>query len=243
MPKKVEKDEDKNVDNKKTKRNVKNTEKDSEKNTVKNTEKNYETSNNKSKEKQTNSNKKHENPDNPEIKKAKKDSKKENTEIAKKSEKEIQEAVGKEIKENKKMPQEELKIIYKQVFQNVCIAIAIMIYLNFLILGFVNIKNEIFITDLKVFGITLLAIAIGIFEYAYNKDSGKIALYGIETLLLSFVTIALIYINLIWNSKFVYITAFSTYVFAIYYIAKSIVIYNKMKKQYFFEEMKKIIKK
>lgn len=156
---------------------------------------------------------------------------------------EIQEAVGKEIKESKKIPSEELKKMYKPVFQNVCIAIVIMLYLNFLILGFININNDTFITDLKVFSLTLLALAIGIFEYAYKKDSGKYAIYGIETLLLSLVTIASIYVNLMWNNKFVYIIALLAYVFSIYYVAKSIVIYNKMKKQYFLDEMKKIIKK
>lgn len=160
-----------------------------------------------------------------------------------KSKEEIQEVVAKEINENKKIPQEELKKMYKQVFINVFIAIVIMLYLNFLILGFKNIKDNVFITDLKVFSLTLLAIAIGLFEYAYKIDSGKFALYGIEVLLLSLVTIASIYIYLIWNEKFVYIMAFLTCVFAIYYTAKSIVIYSKMKKQYFLEKMKNIIKK
>ena len=118
-----------------------------------------------------------------------------------------------------------------------------MLYLNFIILGFVNIETEIFFTDLKVFSIALVIIAIGIFEYAYKKDSGKYTIHGIEMLLLAVSTIACIYINLMWGDRFIYIVAFITYVFAIYYLFKSVAIYNKMKKEYFVNEMKEMIKK
>ena len=175
--------------------------------------------------------------------KDKKKNKETKKELAKSEQKEIEEAVGKELKSKKKLPAEELKKINKRVFQNVFLAIVIMFYLDFIILGFVNIENSVFITDLKVFGMALLLVAIGIFEYAYKKDSGKHIIHGIEILLLAFITILLIYVNLMWSNKFIYITAFVSYAFAIYYVAKSIIIYKKMKKEYFLEEMKKIIKK
>ena len=175
--------------------------------------------------------------------KDKKKNKETKKELAKSEQKEIEEVVGKELKSKKKLPAEELKKINKRVFQNVFLAIVIMFYLDFIILGFVNIENSVFITDLKVFGMALLLVAIGIFEYAYKKDSGKHIIHGIEILLLAFITILLIYVNLMWSNKFIYITAFVSYAFAIYYVAKSIIIYKKMKKEYFLEEMKKIIKK
>lgn len=156
---------------------------------------------------------------------------------------EIEEAVAKEIKSNKKLPIEELNKINGKIFSNICLAIVIMIYLNFVILGFMNIESSIYITDLKVFSITLLFISIVIFEYAYKKDSGRYAVHGIEILTLAFITMAFIYINLILSDKFVYIVVLTLYVFAIYYVAKSIVIYNKMKKRYFINAMKEIIKK
>ena len=124
-----------------------------------------------------------------------------------------------------------------------CLAVVIMIYLNFFSLGFVNIENSVLVTDLKVFSIALLVISVGIFEYAYKKDSGRHAAHGVEILLLAFTTMALIYVNLMWQKKFVYIVALITFVFAIYYVAKSIIVYKKMKKQYFINEMKEIIKK
>ena len=100
-----------------------------------------------------------------------------------------------------------------------------------------------FIVDLKVFAVSLLAVAIGTFEYAYKKDSGKIAIYGIEMLVLALCMLAAIYIDIMLNSKFVIIAILTTYAIAIYYTVKSIIVYTKMKRQYFIDSMKKIIKK
>ena len=160
----------------------------------------------------------------------KEEDKKNKTQIQEATTKEIEEAVGKEIKKKKKLPSEEIIKINSRVFQNICLAVVIMLYLNFIILGFINIEKSVFITDLKVFSMAILLVSIGVFEYAYKKDSGRYTINGIEVLMLSFITMILIYINIMWEGKFVYISAFFTYVFAIYYVAKSIIIYKKMKK-------------
>ncbi len=165
------------------------------------------------------------------------------TRLAKRRDRDIAEIVREEMKKSKKVADVELGKIHSRVFQNICLAIVVMLYLNFVVLGFVNIENSVFATDLKVFSIALLVIAVGIFEYAYKKDSGRHTLHGIEMLLLAFTTMGLIYVNLMWQEKFVYVVALITFIFAIYYVAKSIIVYNKMKKQYFIDEMKKVIKR
>lgn len=174
---------------------------------------------------------------------SKNDSKKTETQLQEKTTKEIEEVVAKEIKANKKLPSAELGKINSRVFQNICLAVVVMFYLNFVILGFINIENSVFITDLKVFSMAILIISIGIFEYAYKKDSGRHTIHGIEILMLSFITMLLVYIDIMWTNKFIYIVAFVTYIFAIYYVAKSIIIYKRMKKEYFLGEMKEMIKK
>ena len=165
------------------------------------------------------------------------------TRLAKRRDRDIAEIVREEMKKSKKVADVELGKIHSRVFQNICLAIVVMLYLNFVVLGFVNIENSVFATDLKVFSIALLVIAVGIFEYAYKKDSGRHALHGIEILMLAFSTMAFIYVNLMWSRKFVYIVALITFLFAIYYVAKAIIVYKKMKKQYFINEMKKVIKR
>lgn len=60
-----------------------------------------------------------------------------------------------------------------EVFKNIAIAIVMVVFLNFIILGFINIENSVFLVDLKVFAVSILAIAIGVFEYAYKKTVEK----------------------------------------------------------------------
>lgn len=157
--------------------------------------------------------------------------------------KKIEEEVRKELKNNKKLPKEEQYKLNSIVFQNLCTIIVIMIYFIFLVLGFINIEIPILITDLKVFSLSILALAIILFEIAYKKDSGKYCITGIEMLILALVTVALMYISIMYSEKYVYIVSAISFIFAIYYIGKAIVLYCKTKKSYSIDSMNKIIKK
>lgn len=154
----------------------------------------------------------------------------------------VQDVIEKEAK-SKQIPKEEQDKINNRVFQNIFIAIIIMFYLNFIILGFINIENDIFLVDLKVFGLSILVISIGIFEYAYKKDSGIYTIHGIEALILALCTIGFIYLDIMYKNKFIPIVILVAYIFSIYYIAKAIIIYKKLKKQYFMNNIKEIIKR
>ena len=140
-----------------------------------------------------------------------------------------------------KLPKETLKQINKPVFYNILVAIVVLAYMIFLILGFYNIPQIVYQVDLKVFSLLILFLAIVLLEKAYKKDSGKIALYGVEAIVLATVTMALIYINLMFSSKYVNIVLIISYILAIYYVIKSIVIYLREKKKYFVDDMKEII--
>ncbi len=155
----------------------------------------------------------------------------------------IQEVVHEELKKNKKIPEDKEKKILNKVFQGIALAVVILFYFNFIVLGFINIASNIFLTDLKVFSVAILLISIGLFEIAYKKESLSLAVNGIEILILAFVTMALLYINLMWSDKFIPIAVLISYLFAIYYVAKTIIVYRKMQKQYFVDSMKEIIKK
>lgn len=157
--------------------------------------------------------------------------------------KEIQKAVAQEIKSNKKITQEEKNKIYGRIFEELCFTVGVMLYLFFLILGFVHIEKNVFITDLKVFGISVLVIAIGFFEYAFRKDSGRYALHGIEILVLALSTIGFIYTVIMLEPKTVAMMGVCSYVFGIYYLFKCMVQYKKMKKRYEIDALKKIIQK
>lgn len=225
----------------KTKSTTNNTKKDIAKSTTKNTKKDATKSTTKNAKKDT-------------VKTTKKNPKKEITD-KEEAEKEETVAIVKEessvkieeiketIKEKKALPKEEAKKINKVLFRNIVIAGLIIIYFMFLNLGFVNIKDDVFITDLKVFGMCILLLAIALIENSYKKENGEIALYGIEMVVLAIITIGLIYVKLMFSSRYVYIASAISYIFAIYYVVKSIVIYIKKKKQYFVNDMKEIMKK
>jgi hypothetical protein len=82
-----------------------------------------------------------------------------------------------------------------------------------------------------------------LFEEAFKKDSGRFCAFGIETLFLSIATMGLLYINIRICTIFSPVAAIISLLFAIYYVAKSIYIYCKMKKKYFMDNMKDIIQK
>lgn len=150
--------------------------------------------------------------------------------------------IKKTIKNKQNLPKEEIEKINKYLFQNILVAICIIIYFIFLNLGKMNIQTEIYETDLKVFSMCILLFAIALIEKAYKKDDGKIAIYGIEMIVLSLVTTALIYVNLMLSMRYVYIVTSISYIFAIYYLIKSVIIYIRGRKKYFVDDMKEIIK-
>lgn len=151
--------------------------------------------------------------------------------------------IEEERKKQKKLPKEIKEKVNKAIFSNFIIAIAISIYLIFINLGYTNINEEAFITDLQVFSITLIITTILVFEHAYKKDSGKITIYGIETLVLSIVTMILPRIYNENKELFVDIVGCVSIIFIIYYFIKCMVIYFKTKRRVRKKEMKKIAKK
>ena len=167
----------------------------------------------------------------------------ETSNVVKVEDEEKMQLMEKDLKSKSKLPKTEEKKLSSVVFENLCVAIAIMVYLVFMILGFMNIKEEVYNVDLKVFSFIILVIAILLFERAYKKDSGKLCAFGIETLFLAIATMGLLYVNIEIQNIFLPIAASISMLFAIYYVAKSIYLYSKMKKKYFVDNMKDIIQK
>ena len=153
------------------------------------------------------------------------------------------EEIKKEIKKKKKLPKEEKERINRKVFRNIIVAVVIVAYFIFLSLGKINIKNDVYVTDLKVFSMSILLAAIVIIEIAYKKESGEIAIFGIEMILLSIINMALIYVNLMLSSKYIYVVTGVSLVVALYYILKSAIIYLKNRRKYFVNNMKEIMNK
>ena len=101
------------------------------------------------------------------------------------------EKIEKEISEKTKLPNEVKEIIKKEAFTNIVVGSVGILYFIFIVLGSVGSIKNVRTIDLNIFSIIFLGIAITIFEIAYRKDDGKLAIYGIESLVVAIFTLFL----------------------------------------------------
>lgn len=153
------------------------------------------------------------------------------------------------IKEKKaikgKIPKEISQEIIKKIFTNLLKAIGIMFYFMILNLAYSKMQQERLMGDIKVFAGAFLVTGIIFLEIAYKKDKGDIAITGIEFLGLSLHSLSIMHIITLFKYDFrVYLLA-SSYIFSIYYVLKSIILYTKGRKDYLnsLSDISEIVKK
>ena len=137
-----------------------------------------------------------------------------------------------EITRKRKMTPEVKHELHKRIFYNCLVAIGVMLYICAIDAVYIYAKPQISEMALKVFSIVAILFTAAVFEIAYRKDSAKIAIVGIEMLVFSIIVLYIpkIYINL--DKDFCVELVFIPIFCAIYYIAKSIIIYIKTEKHY-----------
>lgn len=143
-----------------------------------------------------------------------------------------EEEIAKKIEKSKKMPKEQKRDILKKVGINLLIALGVAVYFGFIMLGYINIERETYINDLKVFSLVVIALTIILFEQAYNKNNGKIAVYGVEALVVSVVTLIMLYTAILYSDYFVMLGSIIAAVILVYYTIKSIVILIRERKKW-----------
>lgn len=133
----------------------------------------------------------------------------------------------------------------KQIFSNVVRAIVIVFYFLILNVLYENIDNTYFGIGAKILTMVFLAISVIIFEIAYKRDNDDMALLGIEVLLLSIYTMTTDYIVKKYGFEFKKYTYAASYVYAIYFVFKSMFIYTKGRKKIVdsFSDVREIVKK
>ena len=151
--------------------------------------------------------------------------------------------IEEQIETAKKMPKDEKKKIYKKVFANIILGIVVTLYFIGIGIGFLNIDGPTFITDLKVFSLSILAIAIILFEFAYGKDDDKTALYGVEMLFVAIMSLVLLYTCILHKDKFIAVANIVACIGILYYLVKSISIYirEKLKWKKTISDVKEIV--
>lgn len=146
------------------------------------------------------------------------------------------------INEDKKLTEDLKKIIFKKIFDNLFIGTNVILLFTILVLSALFLDKQTLVNIYNLSSIVMLASAIFIFEVAYKKDSGSLAINGIEMLVTSIVILFMPY-SLVKLNAFP-LKIINVYV-VIYYIAKAIIMYSRYKSKTLLEnsDIKQIVKK
>ncbi len=152
--------------------------------------------------------------------------------------------MSKSSKKEKKLPKEISQEIIKLVFTNLIIAMLIMLYFIVLNLAFSKMKEARLLGDIKVFSGTFLVLGIVMLEQAYKRKDAYHAIYGLELFTLAAHTLSIMHVINVFKFDFQLYILTSEYIFALYYVFKSTILYTVGKKEYLdqFSDISEIIK-
>lgn len=151
-----------------------------------------------------------------------------------------------EVSEKKnKLPKEISQEIVKKMFGNLLRAVGIMFYFMILNLAYSTMKQERLIGDIEVFAGAFLVAGIIFLEKAYKRDNGTMGITGVEFLFLALHSLSIMHVITMLKYDFRLYLLTSSYVFSIYYVLKSIVLYTKGRKEYLnsLSDISEIVKK
>ncbi len=118
------------------------------------------------------------------------------------------------------------------VYQNILIAVIIMIYFIIINSMYYKLENSVLLSILKVLSIIILFFGIIVLEIAYRKEKGKLGINSIEIIIIAGHTLSIAHIVQLKKIEFDNYILLSSYMFSIYFIFKSIIIYTKEKRDY-----------
>lgn len=119
----------------------------------------------------------------------------------------------------------------KKIYLNVLKAIIIVLYFFVLNVACENVNPQYLEKGIELCTMILLFISIFIFEWAYRKDNDELAIQGIEILILSAYTLTSQHITKKFDFPLKNYLLVASYIFAIYFILKCIVVYTKGRKE------------
>ena len=120
-----------------------------------------------------------------------------------------------------------------------------MLYLVGINLVYGNVQQEGIITVLKISTLLFLAVGLILIELAYKKESGLLLINAIEALIFATHNLTTMHTIKLYNFDFRMYILTSSYIFSIYYVLKTIIIYTKGKRDYLksLSDIQDIVKK
>lgn len=133
--------------------------------------------------------------------------------------------ITKELDTKIKIPKDVRESIYTKVFNELGIAIFIILYSLVLKFSFTKIDENTFTNCVHGISSALCVFAIVLFELAYKKNSEKIGLYGVEQLVLSIISLFMPYIYFKRSTTFKNLYSLFGLYISVYYVIKAFVVY------------------
>lgn len=132
----------------------------------------------------------------------------------------------------------------KKIEKNLSRALCIIIYFIILFFAYTRMNLDRLAQDIQVFSGAFLVLGILALEKAYKKDSGEVAITGIELLVLSIHSLSIMHMITLLKYDFKSYMLISSGIVVIYYVLKVIIIYTKDKKEYLkgLSDISKIVK-
>ena len=118
------------------------------------------------------------------------------------------------------------------VYQNILIAVIIMIYFIIINSMYYKLENSVLLSILKVLSIIILFFGIIVLEIEKKKKKGNLGINAIEIIILAGHTLSIAHIVQLKKFEFANYILVSSYMFSIYFIFKSIIIYTREKRDY-----------
>ena len=119
----------------------------------------------------------------------------------------------------------------KKIIKNSIVAALILLSFVGIFVAYSVVQDNMFTRIWQGITMSLLVVSIVIFEFAYKKDSGTLALNGIEILVLACFALTIEYIKIRFNVEIKIYTIVFGVVFLVYYLLKTFIIYTSGRKQ------------
>lgn len=118
------------------------------------------------------------------------------------------------------------------IFFNLLIAIFIMIYFTILNYCYTKYDKMNLVLAMKLLSFTFMIISLVFLEIAYKKENGKVLVHSLELLVLASHALSIMHVITVLRFNFNMYILTSSYMCAIYYVLKCIVIYTRERKKY-----------
>ena len=132
----------------------------------------------------------------------------------------------------KKISKEVSQEIRKNIFKNLALAIFIMLYFITLNILYTKLNEDMLLHCVEICSIIYILAGIIVLEISYKKDSGALAITGLELIVLSMHSLFINHITVVLNYDFRVYLLTSSYIFAIYYVLKAIFVYTRARRNY-----------